>query len=61
MCPRITTGGPVKLRDPKNDKLDELPTAKELRDAEKAMYELFLGLSTWRLKGKLKQAHLKAG
>jgi hypothetical protein len=58
---RVTTGGPVKLRDSKNDKRHPLPTVKELRDAEAEMYELFLELNNSRLKGKLKQALLKVG
>jgi hypothetical protein len=58
---RNTTGGPVKLRDQRNDKLHPLPTVKQLRAAEREMYALFLTLNHSRLKGKLKQALLQAG
>ncbi len=58
---RTTTGGPVKLRDQKNDLLHPLPTVKQLRAAEREMYSLFLTLNHSRLKGKLKHALVQAG
>jgi len=53
---RNKTGGAVKLRDTKNDKLHPMPTVKQLRQAERDIDELLRELNRSRLNGKLRQA-----
>lgn len=53
---RNKLGGPVKLRDTRNDQLNSMPTVKQLKLAERDIDELLRDLNRSRLSGKLKQA-----